>query len=111
MAEGDRISLKHDTVAERESALEAALTAHGVLKPDFVEKFTDHAEGQLDRRKGARLVPRAWTDAVFRERLLRDGKSAAAEMGFGMPAYHGRLVVLENTVNVHNIIVCTLCSC
>ena len=111
MADGYRISLKHDPVAERASALEAALTAHGVLKPDFVEKFTDHAEGQLDPRKGARLVARAWTDAVFQERLLRDGKSAAAEMGFGMPEYHGRLVVLENTVNVHNIIVCTLCSC
>src|ERR1700721_695588 len=105
MAEGYRISLKHDPVAERASALEAALTAHGVLKPDFAEKFANHAEGQLDPRKGARMVARAWTDAVFQERLLRDGKSAAAEMGFGMPEYHGCLVVLENTSKVHNIIV------
>jgi nitrile hydratase len=111
MADGYRVSLKPVPVAERAAALEAALTAHGLLKSGFVEKFTDHAEEQLDPRKGARMVARAWTDAAFRERLLRDGKSAAAEMDFGMPEYHGRLVVLENTVNVHNIIVCTLCSC
>jgi nitrile hydratase subunit alpha len=111
MSDGYRISLKPNPVAERAAALEAALTAHGVLNPGFVEKFTSHAEEQLDPKKGARVVARAWTDAGFRERLLSDGKSAVAEMGFALSEYHGRLVVLENTPDVHNVIVCTLCSC
>jgi nitrile hydratase subunit alpha len=101
----------HATAAQRAAALETALTNHGILPPDFVESFNAHAEEQWVTKNGAQMVARAWTDAAFRERLLRDGKSAAAEMGFGMPEHHRHLVVLENTPDIHNLIVCTLCSC
>ncbi len=60
---------------------------------------------------GARVVARAWTDAAFRERLLANGREAVAELGLTMPAHHRHLVVLENTDRVHNVIVCTQCSC
>jgi nitrile hydratase len=98
-------------VAQRAAALETALTKHGILPKGFVEEFNTHAEEQWVTRNGAQVVARAWTDSAFRERLLKDGKSAVAEMGFGMPEHHRHLVVLENTPNIHNLIVCTLCSC
>jgi nitrile hydratase subunit alpha len=96
---------------QRAKALEAALTANGLLPEGFVDDFNTHAEEQWVTRNGAQIVARAWTDPAFRARLLQDGKSAAAEMGFGMPEHHRHLVVLENTPDVHNLIVCTLCSC
>ncbi|HEY2443820.1 MAG TPA: nitrile hydratase subunit alpha, partial [Streptosporangiaceae bacterium] len=58
---------------------------------------------------GARMVARAWRDAAYRERLLADGNAATAELGFDVGHY--RLNVIENTPGVHNVIVCTLCSC
>jgi len=57
------------------------------------------------------MVARAWTDPAFRARMLADGTSAAREMGFDFPKHHRHLVVLGNTPDVHNVIVCTLCSC
>jgi nitrile hydratase subunit alpha len=96
---------------QRAKALEAALTANGLLPDGFVDDFNTHAEEQWVTRNGAQIVARAWTDPAFRARLLQDGKSAAAEMGFGMPEHHRHLVVLENTPDIHNLIVCTLCSC
>jgi nitrile hydratase subunit alpha len=96
---------------QRAKALEAALTANGLLPEGFVDDFNTHAEEQWVTRNGAQIVARAWTDPAFRARLLQDGKSAAAEMGFGMPEHHRHLVVLENTPDIHNLIVCTLCSC
>jgi nitrile hydratase len=98
-------------VSQRAAALKTVLTTHGILPEGFVEEFTNHAEEQWVSRNGAQVVARAWTDGAFRERLLKDGKSAVAEMGFGMPEHHRHLVVLENTPDVHNLIVCTLCSC
>ncbi|WP_158931565.1 nitrile hydratase subunit alpha [Acidisphaera sp. S103] len=97
--------------AQRAAALETALTARGILPPGFVDEFNDHAEEQWVTRNGAQVVARAWTDSAFRERLLKNGKSAVAELGFGMPEHHRHLVVLENTPDIHNLIVCTLCSC
>jgi nitrile hydratase len=99
------------TAAQRAAALETVLTTHGILPEGFVDEFNSHAEEQWVTRNGARVVARAWTDGAFRERLLKDGKSAVAEMGFAMPEHHRHLVVLENTPDVHNLIVCTLCSC
>ncbi|BBK33139.1 nitrile hydratase [Stella humosa] len=96
---------------QRTRALESALADRGLLPPGFVEEFTAHAEEQWVTANGARMVARAWTDGDFRERMLKDGRSAAAEMGFGMPEHHRHLVVLENTPDIHNLIVCTLCSC
>jgi nitrile hydratase subunit alpha len=57
------------------------------------------------------MVARAWTDPAFRARMLADGTGTAREMGFEFPEHHRHLVVLENTPDVHNVIVCTLCSC
>ncbi len=96
---------------EREAALEAALTAHQLIPTTAIERLIEHAEDTWITDNGARMVARAWTDPAYRTRLLADGKAAAAEMGFGMPEHHRHLVVLENTPTVHNVIVCTLCSC
>jgi len=60
---------------------------------------------------GAQMVARAWTDPEYRARMLVDGTAAARELGFEFPEHHRNLVVLENTATVHNVIVCTLCSC
>jgi nitrile hydratase len=60
---------------------------------------------------GNPTVARAWSDAAFRARMLADGTAAAREMGFEFPEHHRHLVVLENTPDIHNVIVCTLCSC
>lgn len=97
--------------AARTEALRDILSEKGLLPDGFVGEFTRHAEEKWITANGARLVARAWTDAAFRERLLKDGKSAAAEMGFEMPKHHRHLVVLENTADIHNVIVCTQCSC
>src|SRR5689334_2378111 len=96
---------------EREAALEAALTAHQLIPTGAIERLVEHAEDTWITDNGARMVARAWTDPAYRARLLANGKDAAAEMGFGMPEHHRHLVVLENTPKVHNVIVCTLCSC
>ncbi|MEJ0067746.1 MAG: nitrile hydratase subunit alpha [Pseudomonadota bacterium] len=96
---------------KREAALEAALTAKGHVPSGKIEKLIEHAEEHWVTRNGAQVVARAWTDDAFRQRLLKDGRSAVAEMGFGMPEHHRHLVVLENTPSIHNVICCTLCSC
>ena len=76
----------------------------------FVHDFTEHAEEEWITDNGARMVARAWTDPSFRARMHADGTAAAKEMGFEFPE-HRQLAVLENTASVHNLIVCTLCSC
>jgi nitrile hydratase len=111
MADHHEAEPRTASVSQRAAALETVLTTHGILPDGFVEEFSSHAEEQWVTRNGAQVVARAWTDSAFRERLLRDGKSAVEEMGFGMPEHHRHLVVLENTADVHNLIVCTLCSC
>ena len=75
--------------------------------PDAVERLYAH---ELGPQNGARVVARAWTDASFRSRLLEDGTAAVAELGFA-GAQGQQIVALENTPAVHNLVVCTLCSC
>jgi nitrile hydratase subunit alpha len=99
------------TPEQRAAALEIVLRRKGELPETFVSDFTDHAEEEWITDNGARMVARAWVDPAFRARLLADGKAAAEEMGFEFPAHHRQLVVLENTPEIHNVIVCTLCSC
>ena len=96
---------------QRAAALELVLKRKGLLPEGFVAEFTEHAEDAWVTENGARMVARAWTDPAYRDRMLRDGTGAAREMGFSFPEHHRHLVVLENTPEVHNIIVCTLCSC
>jgi len=99
-----------DPRALRAEALEAILIEKGIVDPARVDAVLDYFETQLGPLNGARLVARAWTDADFRADLLRDGTTAMRSMGLDGPeAEH--LVVVENTDDVHNVVVCTLCSC
>ncbi|MCX7962836.1 MAG: nitrile hydratase subunit alpha [Burkholderiales bacterium] len=91
-----------------EVSLRELLVEKGVL----TDAEVDAAVEDMRRRgpeRGARVVARAWTDPAFKARLLADGTRACEELGFDLPAL--RLVVVENTPEVHNAIVCTLCSC
>ena len=98
-------------VERRVAALEAALDAQGLKPGEHIDDFTRVVEEQWVPQNGARVVAKAWTDAAFRRRLLENGKNAVAELGLTMPVHHRHLVVLENTPTVHNVIVCTQCSC
>ena len=97
-------------IAERVRALEDALEAKGLVPEGFLEKRVEQAQENFDPRNGARVVARAWLDPAYRARLLADGAAASAELGF-RAANSEFLVVLENTDSVHNVIVCTQCSC
>jgi len=99
------------TPEQRAAAIEIVLRRKREMPETFVEDFTDHAEEEWITDNGARMVARAWVDPEFRARMLADGKAAAKEMGFEFPEHHRQLVVLENTKDIHNVIVCTLCSC
>lgn len=99
------------TPEQRADAIQLVLRRKGELPETFVSDFTDHAEEEWITDNGARMVARAWVDPAFRARMLANGKAAAGEMGFEFPAHHRHLVVLENTPDIHNVIVCTLCSC
>jgi nitrile hydratase len=104
----------HETPApidKRVAAIETALDARGLKPGEFVVEFTNIVEEQWVPENGARVVAKAWTDPAFKQRLLQNGKNAVAELGLGMPPHHRHLVVLENTDKVHNVIVCTQCSC
>ena len=95
----------------RIDAVQALMHERGMDPAAAIAKARHSTEEEWIPRNGARMVAKAWTDPVYRQRLLTDGKAAAAELGFSMPPHHGYLVALENTPDVHNVIVCTLCSC
>ncbi len=94
----------------RVKALESLLTDKGLIDPAALDRLIDTYETKVGPRNGARVVARAWVDSAYRQRLLTDASAAIAELG-----YAGRegedMVVLENTPKVHNLVVCTLCSC
>src|SRR5215468_6231423 len=94
----------------RVAALQALLTERGLLPEGFVEEVTRRYESEIGPMNGAKVVARAWVDPSYRERLLADGTAAIAEFGFG-GAEGDHMVVVENTATIHNVIVCTLCSC
>jgi nitrile hydratase len=98
-------------VEQRTAALEAALDAKGMKPAEFIDDFARVVSEDWVPRNGARVVAKAWTDPAFRKRLLADGNAAVAELGLRLPAHHRHLVVLENTPMLHNVIVCTQCSC
>jgi len=91
-----------------QTAVEALLILKGIISPADVEREVEKMAGR-DYRSGARMVARAWQDPGYRLRLLADGAAAARELG--MDVGQLRLIVLENTAQVHHVIVCTLCSC
>ena len=89
-------------------AMQELLEAKGVITADEVRRRMEQFEEDFPYR-GSKVVARAWVDPQFRKRLLEDGKAACAEMGIDIEA--DRLIAVENTPEVHNAIVCTLCSC
>ena len=97
-------------VEARTLALESLLLEKGLLTSEEVDRVISTYEHDIGPMIGARVVARAWTDSGYRARLLADGPSAIRELGYQHPA-NTRLVVLENRPGVHNMVVCTLCSC
>ena len=94
----------------RAKALESLLVEKGLVKPEALDAIIETYQDKVGPRNGAHLVALAWTDAEFRQRLLADASAAAAEMGyFGRQGEH--LKAVENTPEIHNLVVCTLCSC
>lgn len=96
--------------ALRVKALETILTRKGLIDPAALDAILDTYENRIGPRNGARVVARAWSDPAFRQALFEDATAAVSEMGFyGRQGEH--MVAVENTPELHNIVVCTLCSC
>ena len=96
--------------ALRTEAIESLLNELRVLDSADVDRVVRHYEENVGPKTGARVVARAWVDPDFKARLMEDGLAACAELGIGGPETE-YLHVLENTDSVHNVVVCTLCSC
>lgn len=96
--------------ALRVKALETILTEKGLIDPAALEEIIDTYQNRIGPQNGARVVARAWSDPAFKAALLADADPVLAELG-----YYGRqgehMVVVENTAQRHNMVVCTLCSC
>ena len=96
--------------ALRVKALESLLVEKGLVDPAALDALIDTYEHKVGPRNGARVVARAWVDPEYKKRLMADATNAIAELGYG-----GRqgehMVVVENTPKIHNLVVCTLCSC
>jgi nitrile hydratase len=98
------------TVELRARALESLLAERGIVSTDAIDAVVEHFERDVGPQNGAKVVARAWADAGYRERLLSDANQAIAELGFA-GAEADNLVVVANIPAIHNMIVCTLCSC
>jgi nitrile hydratase len=96
--------------ALRVKALESLLVAKGLVDRAALDELVDTYKHKVGPRNGARVVARAWTNGEYRRRLLTDSTAAIAELGYG-GAQGEPMVVVENTAKVHNLVVCTLCSC
>ena len=95
--------------ALRARALESLLVEKGLLASDAVDALVEAYEKDIGPMNGSKVVARAWTDPKYKERLLENGTEAIEELGFG-GLEGSKIVVLENTDTVHNMVVCTLCS-
>ena len=97
-------------VEARVAAIESVLTERGMLDTGVLDEIVESYEHAVGPLNGAKVVARAWVDPSYKGRLLEDGTAAIAELGFG-GAEGDHMVVVENTPEVHNLVVCTLCSC
>ncbi len=108
------MSVNHVTAptgaALRARALEALLEEKGLIDSAAIDRVVDTYENKVGPRNGARVVAKAWTDPAFRRRLLDNATTAVAELGYGGPE-GAHMIAVENTRRVHNMVVCTLCSC
>jgi nitrile hydratase len=96
--------------ALRVKSLESLLVEKGLVDRAALDALVDAYEHKIGPRNGARVVARAWADSGYKQRLLSDADAAIAEMGYGgLQGEH--MVVVENSAKVHNLVVCTLCSC
>lgn len=94
----------------RVKALESLLTEKGLIDPSALDELVDTYENRIGPRNGAQVVAKAWADPEYKKRLLENGTAAIAELGFS--GVQGEdMVVVENTPGIHNMTVCTLCSC
>ena len=114
MSHPDSEDHDHSTVpsdlALRVTALESVLVEKGLVDPAALDALIDTYEHKIGPRNGAKVVARAWVDPAYRTRLLGNATSAIGELGFGgLQGEH--VVAVENTDTVHNLVVCTLCSC
>ena len=96
--------------ALRVKALESLLVEKGLVDPAALDLLVDTFEHKVGPRNGARVVARAWVDPAYKERLLADAPAALAELGF-TSGQGEHMLVVENDSKVHNLVVCTLCSC
>ena len=109
---GKGISHSHvpSDISLRVKALETVLAQKKIIDPEVLDKVVDRYQNQVGPQNGAKIVAKAWIDSDYKERLLKDGSSAIAELGLlGQQGEH--MVVVENTQDIHNLVVCTLCSC
>ncbi len=103
-------SAPESDAAIRVKALESLLTEKGLIDTKALDALVDTYERKIGPRNGAKVVARAWVDPAYKRRLLSDATGAIKELGFS--GLQGEdMVVLENTPQVHNVVVCTLCSC
>lgn len=98
-----------DPSALRAQAIESLLVEKGLISTDAIDALVDLYERDIGPLRGARVVAHAWSDPEFKARLLADANAACGELD--IEGLNTRLVVLENTPDVHNMVVCTLCSC
>lgn len=97
-------------LALRVKAIESLLVEKGLVDPDAMTALIDQYENRIGPHNGAKVVAKAWSDPEYKQRLLQDGSAAIAELGYsGLQGEE--MVVVENSSTVHNMVVCTLCSC
>ena len=97
-------------IALRVKALETVLTEKKLIDPAALDEVVDRYKNKVGPQNGAKVVAKAWVDSDYKQRLLEDGSSAIAELGLlGQQGEH--MIVVENTDEIHNLVVCTLCSC
>src|SRR5712692_5931925 len=105
----DHIQAEIDA-ATRTKALETLLVEKGLITTDVIDEIVRLYERDIGPLNGAKVVAKAWQDPAYKQRLLENGTAAVAELGFS-GKQGAEMVVLENTPTVHNVVVCTLCSC
>src|SRR5215813_4244390 len=97
-------------VTLRVKALESLLVEKGLVDSAALDALIDSYEHKIGPRNGAKVIARAWVDPAYKKRLLHDATAAIAELGYGgLQGEH--MIAVENTAKVHNLVVCTLCSC
>ena len=107
--DGDHQNVPSD-IALRVKALETVLTEKNLVDPSALDEVVDQYENRIGPQNGAKVVAKAWVDSDYKARLLNDGTAAIGELDLlGNEGEH--MIVVENTAKVHNLVVCTLCSC